>query len=78
MNRMSQQSCNGFTLIELVVIIMIISVLAVFVTANWPGLTLNLGAQTEQLAVDLRYTQSLSMTQHLFRHWLSDTHWLNQ
>lgn len=63
MNAFSRRSIKGFTLVEFVITIMVISVLAVFITSNWPGRALNLGAQTEQLATDLRYTQSLSMTQ---------------
>jgi type II secretory pathway pseudopilin PulG len=57
------RALKGFSLIELVVIILIIAILAIVVSTNWPGVTLNLGAQTEQLATDLRYTQALAMTQ---------------
>lgn len=53
---------NGFTLIELIVVISLISILAAGVYLNWPGSTMNLAAQTRQLANDLRYTQALSMT----------------
>jgi prepilin-type N-terminal cleavage/methylation domain-containing protein len=57
-----KRQLKGFTLIELVILLLIIAVLAVVVNINWPGSTLNLGAQTSQLATDLRYTQALSMT----------------
>jgi len=52
----------GFTLIELMVTIIIISILAATVLLQWPGSTINLREQAEQLADDIRYTQSLAMT----------------
>jgi len=53
---------SGFSIIELVLIIVIIGLLSISVFIKWPGLVINLGAQAEQLANDIRYTQSLSMT----------------
>lgn len=53
---------RGFTLIELVVVILVLSILAVMVSMQWPSNQLNFSAQAEQLAADLRYTQTLSMT----------------
>jgi len=53
---------KGFTLIELVCVIILLGVLSATVFINWPGVTINLGAQAYQLADDLRYTQALSMT----------------
>lgn len=53
---------DGFSLIELVTIIVVISALIVVAAFNWPGKVLNLDAQAYQLASDIRYTQSLSMT----------------
>lgn len=58
----ANRSIQGFSLVELVILILIISVLAVVINITWPGSSLNLGAQTSQLASDLRYTQTLSMT----------------
>ena len=51
----------GFTLIELVFILVIISILAVLPLFNWPGTVINLDAQSRLLADDLRYAQSLAM-----------------
>lgn len=53
---------RGFTLIELIVVLTIVGVLA-FVA--WPRLsqnTLELSSQAEQVASDIRYAQSMSMT----------------
>jgi len=51
----------GFSIIELLIVMMVISILAVFVSIPWTTPTMNLGAQANQLVSDIRYTQSLSM-----------------
>lgn len=53
---------TGFTLIEMVTILSIVAILAYFAVSRWPGEGINLAAQAEQLAADIRYTQNLSMT----------------
>ena len=53
---------NGFTLIEVVFIIIAIGILAVYPLIKWPGTSINLDGQAESLASDIRYAQSLSMT----------------
>jgi type II secretory pathway pseudopilin PulG len=60
MTRMVAES--GFTLIELVSIIVILSILSVTAFFAWPGTSINLGAEAQQVANDLRYTQALAMT----------------
>lgn len=60
---------HGFTLIELVVVLILISILAVGVYIAWPTTTINLGAEADQIADDLRYTQSLSMTKGARYRW---------
>lgn len=57
-----QQKNSGFTLIESIIVIIVISILAVAAYLNWPGVQINLGAEAYQIANDIRYTQSLSMT----------------
>lgn len=52
----------GFTLLELVVTIILMSLLAVTIYFNWPNTTFNLSGQAEQIAADMRYAQTLSMT----------------
>lgn len=52
----------GFTLLELSITLILISLLALSVYFNWPSTTLNLSGQAEQIAADMRYAQTLSMT----------------
>jgi prepilin-type N-terminal cleavage/methylation domain-containing protein len=59
---MRLKTCDGFTLVELVITILIISVLAVSVLVQWPALTVSIGAQAEQIASDLRFAQTFSMS----------------
>lgn len=47
---------------ELVVVLAVLAIIAVSAIANWPGAVINLDAQARQLAGDIRYVQSLSMT----------------
>ena len=53
---------KGFSLIELVIIILITSILAVYVIYNWPSPILNVNAQAQQFANDIRFARSLSVT----------------
>jgi prepilin-type N-terminal cleavage/methylation domain-containing protein len=52
----------GFTIIELVIVILISTILATAVYLRWPGVSVKLDAQTKQLVADLRYTQNLAMS----------------
>ena len=54
---------RGFTLVELVVTILLVSILAVFLLQRAPAReSLTLLGRAEQLAADIRYVQTLSMT----------------
>ena len=53
---------NGFSLIELVIVILITSILGVFTMPLWTDSSINVGAQADQLAADILYTQSLALT----------------
>lgn len=53
---------NGFTLMELVIVILIIGILAVYPLIKWPGTTVNVLATAQLVANDIRYAQTLSMS----------------
>ena len=53
---------RGFTLGELVVVLMLVSILGFLALPRLSQNTLELSGQAEQLASDTRYAQSLSMT----------------
>ena len=54
---------SGFTLVELMAVLIITAILAAFLIPRFSDQPINLAAQAEQLASDIRYVQSLSMTQ---------------
>lgn len=58
---------DGFTIIELVAVIVLLGILAISIVPRYPGKSIELNGQIEQLAGDIRFAQSLSMT-HGARH----------
>jgi type II secretory pathway pseudopilin PulG len=52
---------KGYTLLELVIIILIIGILVVYPLIKWPGKVVNVLAETQLIASDIRYAQTLSM-----------------
>jgi len=54
---------SGFTVIELIVVMLITAVLSAFAVARWPSYSININAQAQQLASEIRYTQSLAFSQ---------------
>ncbi len=57
------QRANGFTLIQLVIVIIVISILAFSAMGRLADTGLSLSAQAQQLASDIRLAQSMAMTQ---------------
>jgi MSHA pilin protein MshC len=53
---------RGFTLVELIMVLVLLGIVAVFVIPRTPGKSIEARAQADQLASDIRYVQSLSMT----------------
>lgn len=53
---------RGFTLIELVVVLLLVGILAIFAVPRMSQNTIELSGQAEQVARDVRYAQTLSMT----------------
>ena len=56
-----RRQVQGFTLIELIMVMVVLGVVAAVATMRMSGTGLNVSAQAEQLASDIRYTQSLAM-----------------
>jgi prepilin-type N-terminal cleavage/methylation domain-containing protein len=55
---------KGFTLIELVIVLVILGILSTGAYVQWNAAKTNLGAEADKLAQAIRYTQSLSMTKN--------------
>lgn len=70
---------RGFTLVELVTVVILVSLLAVTAISRWSATPFNLSAQAEQLLGDIRYVQTLSMThgQRYRINFASDRYWFS-
>lgn len=53
---------KGFTLVELTIVIVVVGILITYVVLMWPDKSIELDTQAAQLASDIRYVQSLSMS----------------
>jgi MSHA pilin protein MshC len=69
---------QGFTLVELVSILLLVAILSVVAIDQWQGSGVNLSAQADQLVNDLRYTQSLAMNrgQRYRINFAADHYWI--
>lgn len=61
---------SGFTIIEILMVIMAIAVLSIMVLPAWHGPTLSLEYNAEHLLDDIRYAQALSQTTGLRYRWV--------
>lgn len=57
-----QEREAGFTMVELIAILALVSLLAFMAAPRFPGGGMDVSSQAEQLAADIRYAQTLSMT----------------
>lgn len=55
-------SAPGFSLVELVVIVLLLGILAAAVVPRFSSPPVTVGASADQMAADIRYVQALSMT----------------
>lgn len=53
---------RGFTIVELITVIVLLAILSAVAVSAWPGERINLSAQAKALASDIRHAQNLSMT----------------
>ena len=56
-------SNGGFTLVELIVLLLVIAVIAVIAAPKMSSDPVSVATEAEQLAGDIRYVQTLAMTQ---------------
>lgn len=57
-------STRGFSLIELIIVLILMTIVGSVAYMAWPNDTFNVSAQAESLASDIRYTQALSVTKN--------------
>ena len=69
---------QGFTLVELVLLVLLVAVLTTVAVDLWPGSGINLSAQADQLVNDIRYTQFLAMNrgQRYRINFAADHYWI--
>ena len=58
----NQRKGFGFTLVELVILMLVAVILLASITVLWPSSKINLEAQSYLLGNDIRYAQNLSMS----------------
>jgi prepilin-type N-terminal cleavage/methylation domain-containing protein len=61
---MAIQKNSGFTLLELIVVIIVLAIIAAAIYIKSTDTSVDLTAQVSQVADDIRYTQSLSMSKN--------------
>jgi len=61
---MATQKNSGFTILELIIVIITLAIVALVTSIRYPGTSVNLDTQVAQLANDIRYTQNLSMAKN--------------
>ncbi len=70
---------RGFTLIELVLVLLIVSIISTYAIIRFPGDGINLSAQADQIVSDIRHTQSLAINrgQRYRINFNSDRYWIS-
>jgi len=75
---MSRQ-IQGFTLIELVLVLLITAILGTYAIIKIPSGSINISAQADQISADIRHTQSLAINrgQRYRINFNSDRYWIS-
>ncbi len=70
---------NGFTLIELVLVILIAAILSTYAIISFPSGSINISAQADQVMADIRHVQSLSINrgQRYRINFNNDRYWIS-
>ncbi len=70
---------RGFTLIELVLVLLITAILSTYAIIKFPSGSINIAAQADQLMADIRHTQSLAINrgQRYRINFNSDRYWIS-
>jgi prepilin-type N-terminal cleavage/methylation domain-containing protein len=64
------QRLKGFTLIELIFVILLIAIISITVAPRWSANSLNLEQEARRVLNDIRYTQGLSVTSGQRYRWI--------
>lgn len=62
--KITSKKNSGFTITEMVIVIVISAILAIAILTKWSYFSTSLDAQATLLANDIRYTQNLSMSKN--------------
>ncbi len=76
---MITRQIRGFTLIELVLVLLITSILSTYAIIRFPSGSINISAQADQIVADIRHTQSLAINrgQRYRINFNSDHYWIS-
>lgn len=64
MGNYSASTKRGFSLVELLVVMVLMTIVSMFAYMAWPKDDFDVSAQAESLASDIRYTQALSVAKN--------------
>ncbi len=79
MTRQVPKRAQGFTLIELVLVLLIAAIISTYAIIRFPSGSINISAQADQIVADIRHTQSLAINrgQRYRINFASDRYWIS-
>ena len=69
-NSLTVVSARGFTLFELIIVILLIGVISVTVAPKWVSTPTNVNYEANRVLNDIRYAQALSLTRGIRYRWV--------